>query len=77
MADQNKVLIRLVYGADHSLSPSSQEYELAEEIRRDERDACAGLAERRLLIDKNKNRIIGYNHAVKEIVAAIRARGET
>jgi len=41
MADQNKVLIRLVYGADHSLSKDSQEYELAEEIRRDEREECA------------------------------------
>ena len=45
MADQNKVLIRLVYGADHSLSLDSQEYELAEEIRRDERHECAKIAE--------------------------------
>jgi len=40
-----------------------------------EREACAGLAERRLLIEENKNRIIGYNHAVKSIVETIRARG--
>ena len=42
-----------------------------------EREACAGLAERRLLIEENKNRIIGYNHAVKSIVETIRARGTT
>ena len=48
-----------------------------EAARADEREACAGLAERRLLIEENKNRIIGYNHAVKSIVEAIRARGTT
>ena len=46
-------------------------------IKTQEREACAGLAERRLLIDKNKNRIIGFHHAVKEIAADIRARGTT
>ena len=41
MADQNQILIGLVYGADHSLSLDSQEYELAEEIRKDEREQIA------------------------------------
>ena len=49
----------------------------AELVAAQEREACAGLAERRLLIEENKNRIIGYNHAVKSIVETIRARGTT
>jgi hypothetical protein len=65
MADQNKVLICLVYGADHSLSKDSQEYELAEEIRRDERDACAKVCE-------TSDRYRGDYFA-----AVIRARGTT
>lgn len=66
MADQNKVLIRLVYGADHSLSKDSQEYELAEEIRRDEREACERAIED-LLPDADRG----------DCAAAIRARGTT
>jgi hypothetical protein len=50
---------------------------LVDSARADEREACAGLAERRLLIDENKNRKIGFHHAAKEIAAAIRARGTT
>ena len=50
---------------------------VAAAARADEREECAGLAERRLLIDENKNRKIGFHHAVKEIAAAIRARGTT
>ena len=43
----------------------------------EEREACAGLAERRMLTDENKNRKTGYDHACKVIAAAIRARGNT
>jgi len=42
----------------------------------EEREACAGLAERRMLTDENKNRKIGYDYACKVIAAAIRARGQ-
>ena len=41
-----------------------------------EREACAGLAEKRLLIDNNNAKKIGYNHACKSILADIRARGQ-
>ena len=68
MADQNKVLIRLVYGADHSLSKDSQEYELAEEIRRDEREACAKISD-----DADS-----YSRFVNQFISIrIRARGTT
>ena len=40
-----------------------------------EREACAGLAERRLLDDDNADRRIGHHHACKSIADAIRARG--
>ena len=49
----------------------------ADLVAAQEREACAGLAERRLLIDKNKNRVVGFHYAVKEIAADIRARGTT
>jgi hypothetical protein len=39
-----------------------------------ESEACAGLAERRMLIDKSKDRRIGHHHACKEIATDIRAR---
>jgi hypothetical protein len=41
-----------------------------------ERDACAGLAERRMLIDKNKDKRIGHHHACKTIAEDIRSRGQ-
>ena len=50
---------------------------LVELVRADEREACAGLAERRMLTDGNKNQKIGHTHACKVIAEAIRARGNT
>ena len=41
-----------------------------------EREACAGLAERRMLIDKNKDKRIGHHHACKTIAEDIRSRGQ-
>ena len=41
-----------------------------------EREECAGLAERRMLIDKSKDRRIGHHHACQEIATDIRARGQ-
>ena len=41
-----------------------------------EREECAGLAERRMLIDKSKDRRIGHHHACKEIATDIRSRGQ-
>jgi hypothetical protein len=72
MADQNKVLIRLVYGADHSLSLDSQEYELAEEIRRDERDACAKIAAETVC---DVHLPTGTKIYGSRVATAIRARG--
>ena len=40
-----------------------------------EREACAGLAERRLLIDKSSAKKTGHHYACKSILADIRARG--
>ena len=40
-----------------------------------EREACAGLAERRLLIDKSSAKKTGHHYACKSISADIRARG--
>jgi hypothetical protein len=40
-----------------------------------EREACAGLAERRMLIDKSRAKRVGYDYACKEISADILARG--
>jgi hypothetical protein len=74
MADQNKVLIRLVYGADHSLSLDSQEYELAEEIRRDERDACAMIASETVC---DVHLPTGTKIYGSRVATAIRARGTT
>ena len=42
-----------------------------------EREACAGLAERRLLIDKSSAKKTGHHYACKSILADIRARGTT
>ena len=42
-----------------------------------EREACAGLAERRLLIDKSSAKKTGHHYACKSILADIRARGNT
>ena len=42
-----------------------------------EREACAGLAERRLLIDKSSAKRTGHHYACKSISADIRARGTT
>ena len=81
MADQNKVLIRLVYGADHSLSKDSQEYELAEEIRRDEREAIAQMFEGAPALvqfaqnDQGGCLVCGFTP--KLVIKAIRARGTT
>jgi hypothetical protein len=50
--------------------------QLAALVAAAENEACAGLAERRMLTDENKNRKIGYDHACKVIAEAIRARGQ-
>ena len=42
-----------------------------------EREACAGLAERRFLIDKSSAKRTGHHYACKSILADIRARGTT
>ena len=42
-----------------------------------EREACAGLAERRLLIDKSSAKKTGHHYACKSILADIQARGTT
>jgi len=41
-----------------------------------EREECAKVAEKRVLLDDNKNKKNGYNHACKVIVDAIRARSK-
>ena len=41
-----------------------------------EREACAVLAENRILNNKNNNLKIGHHHACKSIAEAIRARGQ-
>lgn len=41
-----------------------------------EREACAGLAEKRLLIDKSNAKKTGHYYACKSISADIRARGQ-
>lgn len=48
----------------------------ADLVRADEREACARLAENRMLADENKNKRIGYHHACKAIATDIRARGQ-
>ena len=40
-----------------------------------EREECAKVAEKRVLLDDNKDKKIGYNHACKVIAESIRARG--
>ena len=45
--------------------------------RADEREACAKLAENRMLDDENKNKRIGHHHACNLIAIDIRARGTT
>jgi hypothetical protein len=44
-------------------------------IRADEREACAKIAERRMLRDNNEDQKIGHHHACKSIAKDIRARG--
>lgn len=69
---------------NEAYSPSNQEdFELTEHLERfaalvaaAEREECAGLAERRMLIDKSKDRRIGHHHACQEIATDIRARGQ-
>jgi hypothetical protein len=41
-----------------------------------EREACAGLAERRMLRNNNEDQKIGHHHACKAIAKDIRARGQ-
>ena len=41
-----------------------------------EREACAGLAEKRMLLDNNEDQKIGHHHACKSIAKDIRARGQ-
>jgi len=41
-----------------------------------EREACAGLAERRMLRGDNDDQKLGHHHACKSIAKEIRARGE-
>jgi sugar-specific transcriptional regulator TrmB len=41
-----------------------------------EREACAKLAQNRMLADENKNKRIGHHHACKSIAIDIRARGQ-
>ena len=41
-----------------------------------EREECAGLAEKRMLRDNNKDKKIGHHHACKSIAKDIRARGQ-
>jgi hypothetical protein len=45
--------------------------------RADEREACAKLAENRMLANENKNKRIGHHHACNLIAIDIRARGTT
>ena len=47
------------------------------EAQADEREACARLAQNRMLADENKNKRIGHHHACKAIATDIRARGNT
>jgi Na+-translocating ferredoxin:NAD+ oxidoreductase RnfC subunit len=41
-----------------------------------EREACAKIAENRMLADENKNKRIGHHHACKSIAIDILARGQ-
>jgi hypothetical protein len=50
---------------------------VAAAARADEREACAKLAENRMLDDENKNKRIGHHHACNLIAIDIRARGTT
>lgn len=59
-----------VYG----FAPSRALRELIDCVRAQEIEACAGLAERRLLDDDNADRRVGHHHACKSIAADIRAR---
>jgi hypothetical protein len=80
MAQEAKFFVK----DNEAYSPSSQEdHELTEHLERfaalvaaAEREACAGLAERRMLIDKNKDKRIGHHHACKTIAEDIRSRGQ-
>ena len=80
MAQESKYFVN----DNEAYSPSSQEdHELTEHLERfaalvaaAEREACAGLAERRMLIDKNKDKRIGHHHACKTIAEDIRSRGQ-
>jgi len=51
-------------------------YHFAELVRADEREACAKIAENRMLADENKNKRIGHHHACKSIAIDILARGQ-
>ena len=41
-----------------------------------EREACAKIAENRMLADENKNKRIGHHHACKSIAIDLLARGQ-
>ena len=58
-------------------APSRALREMLDKAMDQEREACAGLAEHRLLDDDNADRRIGHHHACKSIAAAIRARSNT
>ncbi len=45
-------------------------------IAQHEREACAKIAERRMLRDNNEDQKIGHHHACKSIAKDIRARGQ-
>jgi hypothetical protein len=45
-------------------------------VAEQEREECAGLAERRMLRDNNEDQKIGHHHACKSIAKDIRARGQ-
>jgi hypothetical protein len=45
-------------------------------VRAHEREECAKVTEKRVLLDDNKDKKIGYNHACKVIAEGIRARSK-
>jgi len=77
---RSAVLLRM-YGTEAALCDSEieelRQLELfAELVAAHEREACANVAEKRVLLDDNKDKKIGYSHACKVIAEGIRARSK-
>lgn len=68
--------IRTMHSNGSWVGINQEPTDFAQLVAQEEREACAGLTERRTLVDGSKANKVGYWQAVTSIAADIRARAQ-